>query len=338
LLPEWAPQRAIWTAWPASADEWNGDLESPRRDVAALINALAPANHVRLLVNGAEARRSAECEVGHVADIVTARYGDIWVRDTGPLFAASPDGPRALHFRTNGWGGKFLLPGDDTVGDDIAERAGLVTQRFDFVLEGGAIDHDGAGTVLATKQTLLNGNRNGWSQTQAEKALAAAFGARKVLWLDAGIDGDHTDGHVDNVARFIGPRRIAIQEPAGPDDPNATLLCAVAQQLKGATDASGRPIEIVPVPSPGRVLDASGGVAPASHLNFVIANGIVVVPVFGTNLQADALRRLQAAFPDRKVVGLPARGILGGGGAGGGAFHCITREEPDFARERLSSH
>ncbi|MDJ0513699.1 MAG: agmatine deiminase family protein [Methyloceanibacter sp.] len=338
LLPEWAPQRAIWTAWPASSDEWNGDLEPPRRDVAALINALAPANHVRLLVKGAEAQRSAEREVGHVADIVAARYGDIWVRDTGPLFAASPDGARALRFHTNGWGGKFILPGDDTVGDDIAEQAGLVTQHYDFVLEGGAIDHDGAGTVLTTKQVLLNENRNGWSQTQAENALAAALGARKIVWLDAGIDGDHTDGHVDNVARFVGPGRIAIQEPAGPDDPNAAVLAAAAQQLRGVTDASGRSIEIVPVPSPGRILDAFGHVAPASHLNFTIANRIVVVPVFGTSSQADALRRLQAVFPSRKVVGLPALGILGSGGAGGGAFHCITREEPDFDRECLSTH
>ncbi|MEM7397873.1 MAG: agmatine deiminase family protein [Pseudomonadota bacterium] len=337
-MPDWAPQRAIWTAWPASRDEWNGDLESPRRDVAALIRALAPDNHVRLLINGTEARHSAERELGQIAEIVAARYGDIWVRDTGPLFAASPEGPCALRFRTNGWGGKFVLPGDDTVGDTIAEEAALDTQRFDFVLEGGAIDHDGAGTILTTRQTLLNENRNGWSQTQAEKALATAVGARKVLWLETGLDGDHTDGHVDNVARFVGPARIAIQEPTGTDDPNAAVLADVAEQLQEATDASGRSIDIVSIPSPGRVLDAFGVVTPASHLNFAIANSIVVVPVFDTSSQADALRRLQAVFPDRKVVGLPALGILGSGNAGGGAFHCITREEPDFARARLSPH
>ena len=117
LLPEWAPQQALWTAWPASAEEWNGDLEAPRCDVAALVRALAPGNRVRLLAHGTEALASATHMLGGLADVVPATYGDIWVRDTGPLFATSPQGPRALRFRTNGWGGKFLLPGDETVGN-----------------------------------------------------------------------------------------------------------------------------------------------------------------------------------------------------------------------------
>ena len=331
LIPEWAPQRAIWTAWPATADEWNGDLASPRRDVAALVRALAPTNRVRLLVDGEEAQRTAMNAVGDVADIVPAAYGDIWLRDTGPLFATMHGAPRALRFRTNGWGGKFSLPGDETISDDIARLASVGTQPFDFVLEGGAVDHDGAGTILTTRQTLLNSNRNGWTQADAEAALRASLGARKVLWLDEGLEGDHTDGHVDNVARFVGPSRIVIQEPSGTDDPNAAVFEAIARTLDGATDADGHAIEILTIPSPGVVLNALGEIAPASHLNFAIANGIVVVPVFDTDTQANALARLQAVFPDRKVIGLPAMGLLGAGDAGGGAFHCITREEPEFA-------
>lgn len=337
LLPEWAPQKAIWTAWPAAAEEWNGDLDSPRRDVAALVHALAPDNQVRLLVDGPEAQQSAESAVGDVADIVPAKYGDIWLRDTSPLFATARGEPFALRFRTNGWGGKFSLPADESVGDDIARLAGVATQGFDFVLEGGAIDHDGAGTILTTRQTLLNPNRNGWSQGDAEAALRTSLGARKILWIDEGLTGDHTDGHIDNIARFVGPARIVVQEPAGPDDPNAAVFEAIARNLQGATDADGRAIEVIEIPGPGLVLNALGEVAPASHLNFAIANGIVVVPVFDTNTQADALERLQAVFPDRKVVGLPASGLLGAGDAGGGAFHCITREEPDFTRGRLLS-
>lgn len=337
LVPEWAPQHALWTAWPASHEEWNGDLEAPRRDVAALVRTLAPDNRVRVLANGHEALNSAQDALGDVADIVAASYGDIWLRDTGPLFAAGPTGPVALCFRTNGWGGKFALPGDETVGREIARLAGVPARRADFVLEGGAIDHDGAGTIVTTRQTLLNANRNGWSQGDAEAALGAALGAKKILWIDDGLAGDHTDGHVDNIARFVGPARIVCQRPAGPDDPNAAVLEAAARALEGATDAQGRPIEIVQVPSPGRVLNALGEIAPASHLNFVIANGVVVVPVFGTNTQSDALACLQAVFADRKVVGLPASGLLGAGDAGGGAFHCITREEPVFARGSLGS-
>jgi agmatine deiminase len=326
--PEWAPQKAIWTAWPADPNEWNGDLEAPRRDVAALANALAPGNAVRVLVNGAEAEASARAALGDTAEIVPAKYGDIWLRDTGPIFARTPDGAVALRFKTNSWGGKYDLPDDATVGDDIARLAGAAVRRFGFVLEGGAVDHDGAGTVLTTRQTLLNPNRNGWTKAQAEAALAEAFGAGKVIWIDEGLRGDHTDGHIDNIARFVAPGRVVCQAPAGPDDPNAATLDAIARTLSSATDAGGRRLEVVRVPGPGLYRNALGEIAPASHMNFVIANGVVVVPAYGTPTQAAALEALQAVFPGRRVVGVSSRGLLGCGEAGGGSFHCITQQEP----------
>lgn len=326
--PEWAPQRAIWTAWPADANEWNGDLEAPRRDVAALVNALAPGNAVRVLVNGAEAEASARVALGSAAEVVPAKYGDIWLRDTGPIFARTPDGAVALRFKTNSWGGKYDLPDDATVGDDIARLAGAAVRRFGFVLEGGAVDHDGAGTLLTTRQTLLNPNRNGWTKAQAEAALAEAFGASNVIWIDEGLRGDHTDGHIDNIARFVAPGRVVCQAPAGPDDPNAATLDAIARTLSSATDAGGRRLEVVRIPGPGLYRNALGEIAPASHMNFVIANGVVVVPVYGTPTQAAALAALQAIFPGRRVVGVSSRGLLGCGEAGGGSFHCITQQEP----------
>jgi agmatine deiminase len=328
ISPEWAPQKAIWTAWPADANEWNGDLEAPRRDVAALVNALAPGNAVRVLVNGAEAEASARAALGSAAEVVPAKYGDIWLRDTGPIFARTPDGAVALRFKTNSWGGKYDLPDDATVGDDIARLAGAPVRRFGFVLEGGAVDHDGAGTVLTTRQTLLNPNRNGWTKAQAEAALAEAFGASNVIWIDEGLRGDHTDGHIDNIARFAAPGRVVCQAPAGPDDPNAATLDAIARTLSSATDAGGRRLEVVRIPGPGLYRNALGELAPASHMNFVIANGVVVVPVYGTPTQAAALEALQAVFPGRRVVGVVSRGLLGCGEAGGGSFHCITQQEP----------
>ncbi|MGK2922862.1 MAG: agmatine deiminase family protein [Methyloceanibacter sp.] len=330
LPPEWAPQKAIWTAWPADAAEWNGDLETPRRDVAAMVRALAPTNTVRLLVNGAKAEASARAALGNDAEILSAKYGDVWLRDTGPLFARGPEGVVALRFKTNGWGGKFDLEGDDTVGGDIARFSGTPTTSFDFVLEGGAIDHDGDGTILTTRQTLLNANRNGWSKEDAETALRTALNAKAILWIDEGLAGDHTDGHVDNIARFVAPGRVVCQTPADDDDPNAATLDAIATRLEGAVDAKGRRLDVVRIPSPGRVVNAHGEIAPASHLNFVIANGVVIVPVYGTATEEAALAGLQAVFPDRKVIGLPAFGLLGAGIAGGGAFHCITREEPSL--------
>jgi agmatine deiminase len=326
--PEWAPQKSIWTAWPADADEWNGDLEAPRRDVAALVRTLQPGNTVRVLVNSTEAEASARAALGPTAEIVPARYGDIWLRDTGPIFALAPEGAVALRFQTNSWGGKYELPDDATVGDDIARLAGTPVRRFGFVLEGGAVDHDGAGTVLTTRQTLLNPNRNGWLKDEAEAALGEALGAKKIIWIDEGLGGDHTDGHIDNIVRFVAPGRVVCQAPAGDDDPNAATLVAIARTLEGATDASGRRLHVVRIPGPGLYRNALGEIAPASHMNFVIANGVVVVPVYGTPTQAAALASLQAVFPSRRVVGLPSGGLLGCGDAGGGSFHCITQQEP----------
>ncbi len=328
IPPEWAPQKALWTAWPADPREWNGDLETPRRDVAAMIRAMSDAVTVRLLVSGAEAEASARKAVDGAAEITPAHYGDIWLRDTGPIFAKSGQGTVALRFRTNAWGGKFDLPDDATVGDDIARLAGVPIRRFDFVLEGGAVDHDGEGTVLTTRQTLLNPNRNGWTRDEAEAALATVFGAAKVIWIDEGLANDHTDGHIDNIARFVGPGRVVCQSPAGEDDPNAATLDETARTLERATDARGRPLEVIRIPGVGLYRNALGEIAPASHMNFIIANGVVIVPVYGTGSQDAAIAALQDVFPGRRVKGVPSRGLLGCGTAGGGSFHCITQQEP----------
>ena len=328
VAPEWAPQKAIWAAWPAYAREWNGDLGPPRRDVAAMVHALAEGNRVRLLANGAEAETSARAAVGNAAEIVPARYGDIWLRDTGPIFARTRGGVVALRFKTNSWGCKFDLPDDATVGDDIARLAGVSTLSFDFVLEGGAVEHDGEGTILATRQTLLNANRNGWTKAEAEAALRKALGAKKVIWIDEGLKNDHADGHIDNVARFAGPAKVVCQLPASADDPNADTLDQIARDLEQATNAKGRRLEVIRIPSPGLYSNALGEIAPASHLNFVIANGVVVVPIYGTPTEAAALDALQVVFPSRTVIGVPSHGLLGAGDAGGGSFHCITQQEP----------
>lgn len=326
--PEWAPQKAIWTAWPADPAEWNGDLEAPRRDVAAMVHALSEGTKVWLLVNGAEAEASARAAVGSTAEVVSAKYGDIWLRDTGPIFAKSPEGPVALRFKTNCWGGKYDLPDDAAVGDDIARYTGKPIRRFDFVLEGGAIEHDGQGTFLTTRQTLLNPNRNGWSKEDAEAALRHAFGAVKIIWIDDGLMNDHTDGHIDNIARFVGPSRVVCQSPADADDPNAETLDQIARTLERTKDATGRKLEVVRIPGVGLYRNALGEISPASHMNFIIGNGVVVVPVYATPTQDSAIEALQAVFPDRKVIGVSSRGLLGCGAAGGGSFHCITQQEP----------
>ena len=324
---EWAPQRAIWTAWPAAASQWNGDLETPRRDVAAMVRALSDGNEVQLLVNGSEAEASARKAVGGAADIVPATYGDIWLRDTGPIFARAPQGPIALRFKTNSWGGKFDLPDDAHIGDDIAQLAGTPILSFDFVLEGGAVDHDGQGTILTTRQTLLNPNRNGWNKAEAEAALRDALAAKKIVWIDEGLKNDHTDGHIDNIARFVGPAKVVCQSPTGAD-PNADTLNQIARDLETATDAGGCKLEIIRIPGVGLYRNVLGEISPASHMNFVIANGVVIVPVYGTRDEDLVIEALRDVFPGRNVVGVSSRGLLGAGDAGGGSFHCITQQEP----------
>ncbi|RZJ96032.1 MAG: agmatine deiminase family protein, partial [Brevundimonas sp.] len=248
----------------------------------------------------------------------------IWLRDTGPIFGKGSE--TAAAFRFNGWGGKYELPFDDTVADQIGRAAGVEPDRNDFILEGGALDHDGAGTILTTRQCLLNPNRNtGWTEAAAEEALAEALGAAKVLWLGDGLLNDHTDGHVDNLARFVAPGIVACPIAWGTKDPNADVYDATARALSTMTDADGGPLHVLRIPSPGLIVNDDEKPIPASHMNFLIANGAVIVPSYGDDTAARlACEALATVFPDREIIALPSTAIL----TGGGSFHCITQQEP----------
>jgi agmatine deiminase len=297
--------------------------------VAALVRALTGpgGERVRLMANGAAAETAARALLADVGglEIVAGRFGDVWLRDTGPIFLERDGEPRAAGFRFNGWGGKYVLEGDDAVAGQIAEAAQTPLDRTDVVLEGGALDHDGLGAVLTTDQCLLNPNRNpGWTAADAEAALAEALGAKKVLWLGDGLRNDHTDGHVDNLARFVAPGVVACPIAFGRDDPNAEAYDDAARRLAGMTDARGVPLRVVRIASPGRIENEDGEVVPASHMNFVISNAAVIVPIYAEAAGAFALEALKSLFPERAVIGLPSRALL----TGGGSFHCITQQEP----------
>jgi agmatine deiminase len=317
---EWSPHKAIWTAWPSDPLLWQDDLEPARAEVGAMVRALATGDKVKLLASGELAAAAARAACGDAAEVIEAPFGDIWLRDTGPIFTA--DGG-ALGFAFNGWGGKYVLDHDSSVSKRIAERAGARFRPHEFILEGGAVEMDGEGTLLTTRQCLLNLNRNDdWSEDAAEKALKAALGVTKILWLDEGLANDHTDGHIDNLARFVAPGRVVVQAPSG-DDPNADVLQAIADALDAMFDARGRPLEVIRIPSPGLVEDEDGDAVPASHMNFVIGNEAVVVPTYSEYANA-AIEALAPLFSGRRVIGLSARAIL----TGGGGFHCITQQEP----------
>ena len=321
---EWAPHRAMWLGFPSHAELWEDDLAPAQAEVAALARALAGpgAERVRLMTGHPDGEAAARMLVGDVAgiEIVPGRFGDIWLRDTGPIFA----GGKAHGFRFNGWGGKYALEHDDTVAVQIATAAGADLVANDFILEGGAVDHDGIGTVLTTGQCVLNRNRNpGWTEAVAEAAFADSLGAAKVLWLGEGLRNDHTDGHVDNLARFVGPATVAIPVAWGRGDPNAEAFDDAARRLAAMTDADGRKLSVVRIPSPGWI-DGDDGPLPASHMNFLIANRAVIVPIYAEQPGRFAVEMLKHVFPDREVIGLPSKAIL----TGGGSFHCITQQEP----------
>ena len=323
---EWLTHEHIWVGFPSHAELWAEDLPEAREEVRALVRALAGAGRerVKLLVSGDPAMEAARDLLGGITgvDLVSGTFGDIWLRDTAPIFLSLTE---AAAFRFNGWGGRYELPGDEAVAEQVAAGSGARLTRHDFILEGGALDHDGAGTVLTTRQCLLNPNRNrGWREGEAERALETSLGARKVLWLGDGLMNDHTDGHVDNLARFVAPGVVACPMAFGADDPNAAAYDAAAETLAGHTDADGRRLRVVRIPSPGRIKDDAHRVIPASHMNFLIANGAVIVPTYEDVGSRYAVEALKTVFPDREVIALPSRALI----TGGGSFHCISQQVP----------
>ena len=325
---EWSPHRAMWVGWPSHGELWEDNLEPAQAEVEALVRALAGPGReqVRLMVGKPDALDDARARFAGVdgVDVIDGLFGDIWLRDTGPIFGAGSE--RAAAFRFNGWGGKYKLEHDDVVADQIGQASGATLERHDFILEGGALDHDGQGTILTTRQCLLNPNRNlDWTESRAETALVEALAARKVLWLGDGLLNDHTDGHVDNLARFVAPGVVACPIAWGKGDPNDEVYDAVTRALSEATDATGAALKVLRLPSPGFIGDENEKPIPASHMNFLIANGAVIVPTYGNEPAANLVcRGLKTVFPDREIIPLPSIAIL----SGGGSFHCITQQEP----------
>jgi agmatine deiminase len=319
-LPEWAPHDAVWIGFPSDPELWLGDLKPAEREVAAFAEALharGKGERVRLVAAHEGAAESAR-RLAPFADVIVEPFGDVWLRDTGPIVLGSGNDRRAQGFGFNGWGGKYELEGDQDIGERLASAAGLLFSRADWILEGGAIDHDGSGTVITTEQCLLNPNRNTLTREETEERLSRDLGFGRVVWLGSGLLNDHTDGHIDNLARFVAPGRVAIPTSAK-DDPNEAVYKDAARRLADAR------LDVVTLPSPGRVLDEDGDVIPASYMNFFIGNAAVVVPQYGVPNDRAAVDVVQALFPDRVAIGLRADHIL----TGGGSFHCISQQVPE---------
>ncbi len=319
---EWAPHVAVWIGFPSHPELWLDDLAPAQAEVAAFARAIhadGTGESVILVAHNDVAAAQARQLVGHAAIVHTQPFGDIWLRDTGAIVVRDAQGSHvALHHKTNGWGGKYDLPHDDSIGARLAADYGSRVIERDWIFEGGAIDVDGAGLAVTTEQCMLNPNRNpSLSRADIEARFAAELGITRTLWLGDGLLNDHTDGHVDNLARFVAPGVLAIPRPAN-GDPNADVF----NDARASALAFG--VDVVELPSLGRLEAEDGLPLPASYMNFFIGNVAVVVPTYGAPSDEVAVAAIAKLFPTRKTVGLRANAIL----TGGGSFHCISQQIP----------
>ncbi|MGN6217137.1 MAG: agmatine deiminase [Solirubrobacterales bacterium] len=344
---EFERHSGCWMAWPERPDNWRLGAKPAQEAFAAVAEAIAASEPVTMAASDAQFENCRAMLPPQVR-VVEVSTDDAWMRDTGPTFLVDGSGGlRGVDWRFNAWGGTegglyFPWDRDDRVAAKVLEAEGADRYRAPIVLEGGAIHVDGEGTVLTTEECLLNPNRNPeLSKEQIERVLLEYLGAEKVIWLGAGAFEDETDGHVDNLACFARPGTVLLSWTDEEDDPQHRISRDARERLEAATDARGRPLQVVLLPSPGPLqisaeeaagVDAAEGTIPrragdrmaASYVNFYLGNARVVYPLLDPRYDEAAGEILRRCFPGREVVGVPAREIL----LGGGNIHCITQQVP----------
>lgn len=344
---EFEPHAGCWMAWPERPDNWRLDARPAQEAFASVARAILASEPVTMAASAAQLERCREM-LPDQARVVQIATDDAWIRDTGPTFLLGPDaGLRGVDWRFNAWGG--LQGGlyaswerDERVARAVLEIEGADRYAAPMVLEGGAIHVDGEGTVMATEECLLSPNRNpALSREQMERTLLDYLGAEKMLWLGAGVYNDETDGHVDNLACFARPGVVLLTYAEDESDPQHAISMDALARLEAATDARGRSLEVLRLPSPGplhitaeeaRGVQPAAGTKPrragerlaASYVNFYPATSRIVFPLLDERHDERAAEVLRACFPEREIVGVPAREIL----LGGGNIHCITQQVP----------
>ncbi|MDR5868275.1 agmatine deiminase family protein [Halomonas koreensis] len=335
LLPEWHPQDAVQLTWPRADSDWAPLLSRIEATLESLVTAITRYQAVLIAVPDAATRTRLAGRFGHrgVPDerlhLVVADGDDTWARDHGPLTVTRDGETQLLDFVFTGWGGKFEAARDNRLTRRLAAAGAFAAPLIshDLVLEGGALDTDGAGTLLTTEACLLNDNRNpGLDRDAIEARLAETLGIERVLWLAHGhLAGDDTDSHVDTLARFCDPRTIAYVRCDDPSDPHYPALAAMERELQALRRADGRPYRLVPLPWPRPCYDPEDGHRlPATYANFLIINGAVLVPTYGDAADARALRALADAFPDRDVLPIDCSTVI----RQHGSLHCLTMQLP----------
>ena len=319
---EWNHHAATLMAWPVDQAYWDGRVEEAREEYAAIARTIAAFEPVIMVCNPGD-RAGVRDRCGTEVEPLAIPIDDSWIRDSGPIFLRNDRGEvAAVTFRFNAWGNRQpAYAKDDAMPYAVAKHLGMQIFSAPFVLEGGAILTDGDGTLLTTEMCLLNPNRNpGMSRERLEQGLRDHLGVEVIVWLPYGMAGDvgplATDGHVDGVAHYLAPGKILLLVPDDPDDEDHGYGRANLERLRETRDARGRVIEAIPLPG------ANGANA---YANCYVANGAVIAPTVGCDMDAEGIARLERAFPDREVIGLPAATIA----FGGGGPHCITQQVPE---------
>ncbi|MFZ5807391.1 MAG: agmatine deiminase family protein [Verrucomicrobiota bacterium] len=330
---EWEPHEATWLAWPHNQLTWPDQLDTIQNTWVEIIEALCPYEKVYVLVNDDCMADEVRIKTGKIRAGLTNIFpvviptNDAWMRDAGPIFLSAKKYPSliAQDFIFNSWGGKYApWDEDDAVPTRIANKISVPCLKRNFILEGGSIDVNGKGTVMTTTSCLMNTNRNAqFSQKQIEEHLKTFLGVSHAIWLEHGIEGDDTDGHIDDIARFVNHDTIATVVEADFNDANYKPLQENLKKLNQSVDQDGQHFNIVLLPMPNR-LDCSFGRCPASYANFYIANNVVLVPTYSCPQDQDALDIIQDLFPTRQIVGIESTPLI----VGLGAIHCITQQQP----------
>jgi agmatine deiminase len=326
LPAESAPHAATWLAWPDDDELWMGYLDRVREEVTAFVNTIARFEPVHLLVANDAVYADAQRRVGKNVFFHIVPYSDIWVRDSGPIFLVNnQDEVLLTDWEFNGWGNKFSSQPDNSIPRSMAQILDCTVASAGIVLEGGSIEPDGQGTILSTRQCLLSKERNPHlSQTQIEEKLREYLGINQVIWLNDGLQNDHTDGHIDTLARFIDCDRVLTVACEDSVHCNYNATQENIDILRSSRGSNGNAILVTELPLPKNAIEFDGYDLPASYANYYICNGAVIVPQYGDPNDSAALGILRPLYPDREIIGLSARALV----TGGGAFHCITQQQP----------
>lgn len=333
---EWEPQEAIWLSWPHNEQTWPGAFAPVPSIFAKIAKEIAEQQLVRINIATEEkANAVRELLIEVKANVANVRFhynktNDSWARDHGPIYVVRDleDGRREramTNWGYNAWGGKYPpFDADNEIPDRIAEEFEEFQFHGDMILEGGSIDVNGVGTLLTTTSCLLNDNRNPHlTQTEIEKRLRKYLGVAKILWLEEGIVGDDTDGHIDDITRFVSPTAVVTAIEENSEDENFLPLMKNLELLQGMDDQFGNPLEIIALPMPDPVFHQEHRL-PASYANFLICNEKVLVPTYRCDKDAIALEILQDCFSTREVVGIDCTDLVWGLGA----IHCISQQQP----------